>query len=113
MTNQPTLFDQARLPQYPFAPAPGVTDTSREAAEAIAETAPALEELVLKILQREPHTADECAALLGESVLAIRPRLSTLRKRGEIEDTGERRKNRSGRNAAVWKAKERHESNIN
>lgn len=48
-------------------------------------------------------TADECARHLSESVLSIRPRFSELLRANRIEDTGERRKNASGRNATVWK----------
>ena len=47
--------------------------------------------------------ADEAATFLGESVLSIRPRFSELATMGEIEDSGTRRKNASGRNAICWK----------
>ncbi len=49
-------------------------------------------------------TADECAAQLGETVLAVRPRISELNKRGLIVDTGIRRKNISGISAKVWRS---------
>ena len=42
--------------------------------------------------------------MLGESVLAIRPRFSELRALGQITDTGARRINDSGRSAIVWRA---------
>ena len=48
-------------------------------------------------------TADEIAAKLGQSVLAVRPRVSELFHAGLIEKTGERRPNASGLNAYVWK----------
>jgi predicted ArsR family transcriptional regulator len=105
MTNQPTLFDQARVPQYPFAPAPGKTDTSRETAEAIAGRAETLRAKALALLKREALTADEVATRLRESPLAIRPRVTELSKADLIVDTGDRRPNASGRNAIVWKAK--------
>jgi len=49
-------------------------------------------------------TADEVAIVVGRTVLAIRPRITELRRLGLIFDTGERRVNISGRRAAVWKA---------
>jgi predicted ArsR family transcriptional regulator len=49
-------------------------------------------------------TADEVATALGETPLAIRPRVSELSKRGKLEPTGLRRKNSSGRDAVVWRA---------
>jgi hypothetical protein len=48
-------------------------------------------------------TADEIAARLGESVLAVRPRVSELFHAGVIEKTGNRRRNASGLLAHVWK----------
>lgn len=47
-------------------------------------------------------TADEIAQCLAVTVLACRPRISELRARGLIKDTGIRRKNISGVNAKVW-----------
>ena len=78
-------------------------DTSKAAALAVEDRAATLREQVAARLAFEPGTADECAAELGASVLAVRPRLSELRKRGTIEPTGERRKNESGHSAAVWR----------
>lgn len=50
-------------------------------------------------------TADECALKLGESILAVRPRVSELAKKyGFLKDSGERRSNDSGRKAIVWQA---------
>lgn len=51
----------------------------------------------------EPLTADEVADVLGQSVLSIRPRVTELANNDEIEDSGERRRNASGRNAIVWR----------
>jgi len=47
-------------------------------------------------------TADETAALMDKTVLAIRPRFAELHKDGVIRDTGERRRNESGKSAVVW-----------
>lgn len=49
-----------------------------------------------------PMTADECADVIGQSILSTRPRLTELLRMGMIRDTGMRRENRSGRMAAVW-----------
>jgi predicted ArsR family transcriptional regulator len=46
-------------------------------------------------------TPDEVAAALARSVLAVRPRFTELKIDGLVRETGERRKNRSGRTAAV------------
>jgi predicted ArsR family transcriptional regulator len=56
------------------------------------------------VLRRHPDglTADEVAHALGESVLSVRPRICELGRTGKVQDTGRRRQNRSGRNAAVW-----------
>lgn len=64
-----------------------------------------LRALVLGVLAAAPCglTADEIAARLAESVLAVRPRVSELFHAGLIEKTGERRPNASGLNAHVWK----------
>jgi predicted ArsR family transcriptional regulator len=64
-----------------------------------------LRRLVLDVLAATPSglTADEIAAALDESVLAVRPRVSELFHAGLIEKTGERRRNDSGLGAHVWK----------
>jgi hypothetical protein len=75
--------------------------TSREAAESV--DASTLRAAVRECLgEHGAMTADECAAQLRESVLAVRPRFSELRALGEIADTGERHLNRSGKRAVVW-----------
>jgi predicted ArsR family transcriptional regulator len=50
-------------------------------------------------------TADEIAIRLGLSILTARPRCAELVKRGFLEDSGQRRKNNSGRSATVWTLK--------
>lgn len=75
--------------------------TSREAAETVEVSL--LQRAVCGCLDAHgAMTADECAAQLGLSILAIRPRFSELRALGLILDTGERHLNRSGKRAAVW-----------
>ena len=87
---------------YPAIPGHRGTDTSIAAAASMHDSAPTLRSRVLDALARQPGTADECAARLGETILACRPRLTELQRLGLIEDTGERRANVSGRLAAVW-----------
>jgi hypothetical protein len=93
------LFD--RIPPYPTGPGWKEPSTSREAAASV--DASTLRLAVRGCLDRHgAMTADECAARLGLSVLTIRPRFSELKARGEIADTGQRRRNASGKRASVW-----------
>ena len=78
--------------------------TSRDAATAMASKATALRERVYVTIcaaGSRGMTSDEVALALGESVLAIRPRCSELRKALWIKPNGERRMNQSGLKAAV------------
>lgn len=79
-------------------------ETSRSAAEAVAERAKILREKVLAALAGSDATADELAARVGEDKLAVRPRVSELRKMGKVEPTDQRRRNESGATACVWRA---------
>ena len=103
---QPDLFDPTRYPSVPGS-ARGV-DTSIAAAESVQPRAAYLREKCRAYVKRwgmTGCTADECALNLHESVLSIRPRFTEMRRLNWIEDTGERRKNDSGRNAIVWRVK--------
>lgn len=86
---------------YPHAAGAQPVDTSIDAAASI--DAATLRRQVVAVMARWPEglTADEVAAVLGRDRLAIRPRLTELKRLGLIRDTGMRRQNRSGRNAAV------------
>ena len=81
--------------------------TSEEAAASIAPEQRRLQDRVLAVLRDFPNglTADEVANYLDRSELAIRPRLSELLRLGEIDKTERRRRNRSGRFAAIYQAK--------
>jgi len=81
-------------------------DTGAAAADAVERhgRAARLRDAVLAAVRVAPMTADECAAVLRESVLSIRPRFSELAARGLLIDAGLRRANESGRNAIVWRA---------
>ncbi len=90
--------------QYPETPGSKVAGPSRDAAEAERSRAATLRDQVLLLLAfGDELTADECAAKIGASVLAIRPRLSELVAMNKIQDAGTRRKNASGHSATVWK----------
>lgn len=90
-------------PNYPAAPGFKEPTTSKEAASAIAGRAEHLRDRCLTYLANRPSTADEIAEALGETVLAIRPRITELKQTGRIERTGERRKNASGAKAHVYR----------
>lgn len=78
-------------------------ETSEDAADEAQGRAPFWRLMVLQDLSLHgPSTADEIARRLKASILTIRPRCSELRNTRQIYDTGERRKNTSGRSAAVW-----------
>lgn len=82
--------------------------TSRDAARAIASSAPLMRERALAEINAAGMgglTADEVAAKLGETVLSIRPRISELANRNPplIVKTGQRRINASGLWAKCWR----------
>lgn len=93
------LFDT--YPNKPGFKRPG---TSEDAAKEVATEASVLRQACLDCIMESPKTSDEVAAALGRSVLAIRPRISELKFQGKIVETSERRRNVSGKMAAVWKA---------
>jgi hypothetical protein len=92
---------------YPGSPGflPGAPETSREAAENVAEAASSRRSAALGyITSRVMYgaTADEVAASQGWERYSSRPRLAELNKAGMIVDSGERREGVSGRRQAVW-----------
>lgn len=94
--NQPDLF------AWPAAE--GKTDTSREAAKKCKPTY--WRGRVVQAFREHDGdglTADECAEILGASVLTIRPRFTELYQRGYIERTEQRRRNRNGSTVAVYR----------
>jgi predicted ArsR family transcriptional regulator len=89
---------------YPDAPGYRDRDTSRAAAESMDNSAPVLRQRCIDVLRHNgPLTADEVASRLDCSVLSIRPRFTELLHNGQIEDTGKRHANASGRAAKVWR----------
>lgn len=98
---QHSLFDSER---YPEAPGFKRAGTSEDAARAIAPRAKSLREQVLEEIRRCPATPDEVAKRLKVTVLATRPRVTELQNLGLVVDSGQRRRNDSGRTAIVWRA---------
>lgn len=80
------------------------SDTSREAFASIKSRVSTLQDTVLALLTKHSDglTVHEAAAKMDESVASVNPRFSELYARAVIVDSGNRRKNASGRNAAVW-----------
>lgn len=89
---------------YPERPGWREPITSKEAAEAIADAAETLRAQVLAVLGRAPSTVHETAEQLDLPVPSVQPRFSELRKMAKIEPTGEKRKNKTGKKAHVWRA---------
>jgi len=92
--------------EYPDRPGYKYRQTSAEAAVAMEPKAPTLRERCYRtLLHRGPQTADELAASIGESILAVRPRVTELARQRKVVDTGLRRENAvSTRKAIVWRA---------
>jgi hypothetical protein len=89
---------------YRDAPDFKVWGPSEKAAEAMGSTANKMRAAVLAQFTQYPAgaTAGEVARDLDLSVLSVRPRVSELKRLGEIRQTGARRKNESGMTATVW-----------
>jgi hypothetical protein len=89
---------------YPDAPGFKASGPSEQAATAINGTAKTLREQVLKIIAASPAglSADAVADRLGKSILSVRPRVSELRRLGEIQPTTKRAKYESGMSATIW-----------
>lgn len=106
-----TILDERQVSlflAYPDVPAARPIDTSEAAADTVAQRAPSLRDRCLQLIKASPAglTADECAEKLGETAFTIRPRISELKRLGQIRDSGERHENESGANAVVWIASE-------
>lgn len=95
----------SRLPEtlYPVTPGFMAHGPSEEAATAIASVAKTLRDLVLQVIAESPGlTADQIATKLNRSILSIRPRVSELRRLGQIRQTAARGRNQSGMSASTW-----------
>ena len=88
-------------------------DTSLAAAKQIEPHLERLEIVVLRVMIREASgaggffglTDEDIATLTGLSPNTARPRRVALVMKGLVEDSGLRRKTRSGRKAIVWRVK--------
>jgi hypothetical protein len=94
-----------RLTAYPERPNFKTTGPSEQAASRIASSVKAMHGRILDLLKTTPDglSADEIGEALAMSPLCVRPRVSELRRSGEITATAVRRRNQSGMSATVWK----------
>lgn len=93
--------------EYPISPTAlgGSPETAFDAAESVVEVAKSRERKARRLISGKAAigcTADEVADALGWERYSARPRLSTMKARGEIVDSGKRRRGVSGRQQAVW-----------
>lgn len=90
---------------YPAAPGfKERSGTSEEAAKSMEQSAPLIKGKVLaSLLDVGPGTTDEVAERLGLSVLSVRPRFTELLRDNMVEKSSRKRRNVSGRMAAVWR----------
>ena len=91
---------------YPSNPGFKIHGPSESAARTMRGSAAQLRAKVLARIAEYPSgaTADEVAKDLDLSVLSVRPRVSELRRNGDIRQTPQRRRNASGMTATVWQA---------
>jgi len=90
---------------YPDEPGCRPVDTSIAAARALAPKLGRLQrmaELAIREAGSLGLTADELAARLELDRWSIQPRTSELRRKGHIRDSGQRRRNATGKLATVW-----------
>ena len=94
--------------RYPDDPgAKGPDGTSQDAADAIAPSVPHLRRVAMLALARLGEaTPLEVVAVAGVAREALQPRFSELRAMGMVEPTGARRRNPSGKYAAVLRLTE-------
>lgn len=79
-------------------------DTRAEAYVSIKDRAVVLRSKCLEALRDAALTVHELAARIGETVPSTQPRVSELFKEGKVLKTTLRRKNATGKSAAVWVA---------
>lgn len=99
MTFQQELFDE-------HARARRSDPVTSKAAAASVEVA-RMEGKVLEVLRQYPAglTTEQITGYTGEPLVSISPRLRPLTEKGLVEDSGERRRNMSGRRAIIWKVR--------
>ncbi|MFM7011184.1 MAG: hypothetical protein ACKO0Z_17980 [Betaproteobacteria bacterium] len=92
---------------YPDAPGHRNVETSIAAADAIALKLGRLQRMAQTAIRDAGSsglTADELASRLDMDRWSIQPRTSELKHKGLIRDSGQRRKNSTGKMAIVWVA---------
>lgn len=92
---------------YPDAPGHRGVDTSIAAAEALAPACGRIQRMALRAIRdagTRGLTADELAAAIGCERWTAQPRTTELRRKHLIDDSGQRRRNVTGRVAIVWVA---------
>lgn len=92
---------------YPDAPGHRNVDTSVAAAAALAPKLGRLQRMAQDAIFDAGWlglTADELAARLDMDRWSIQPRTTELKRIGLIRDSGQRRPNRTGKQAIVWTA---------
>lgn len=101
MQEQHSLFDAPET--LPFQPHSG---TSREAAEAMRPDAAGDRAAVLGLLSRVlvGMTDEEIQCALKLNPSTERPRRIELVGRGQVRDSGKKRRTKSGRMATIWEA---------
>ena len=100
------MTEQMELKSYPEDPGYQDEDTSRDAAVSMSGCANAIRNRCLSVLESwGPLSPDEIAQALGLSVLAVRPRITELKRKGFVEITDQKRANKSGRLARVVRLK--------
>lgn len=96
------------MSKYPQVPGHNKVDTSIEAAESMEKSSATLRTRVLNILGGAdfpfvyPMTSEQISDISGISHDNVWKRISELRGMGKVEDSGKRRRNRSGRKAIAW-----------
>lgn len=88
-----------------FEPPHNGTRTSRTAAISMRNHTTYIRERIYEYIasrHRIGATADEIQSHLEIDGSTVRPRLVEMRKLGQVRDSGETRKTRSGRSAVIW-----------
>lgn len=91
--------------RYPDHPGHRDSDTSKAAAEAMAAHLGPLQRRCLAAIREAGEkglTAHETADVVGVDYMSIHPRISELRKKGLVVDSGQRRPNPSAKTAIAW-----------
>lgn len=77
-------------------------DTSHAAAEQATSFAGKHRQQVYSAIRERPRASEEIAYVTGLTYMAVQRRVSDLHNDGQIEDSGQRYTNKSGRKAVMW-----------